>query len=110
MTSEIFFAKFDELAETPGAVAKMRNLVLGLAIQGKIVAQDPADSALDEDVQSSLVPSIPGGPIPIPATWKWVQLGEVSRFINGDRSKNYPSKGFRVDSGVPFINAGHLGL
>lgn len=35
-------------------------------------------------------------------------IGNVATIFNGDRSANYPSKEHRVDSGVPFINAGHL--
>ncbi|MGS0535839.1 restriction endonuclease subunit S [Pseudoalteromonas sp. SaAl2] len=37
-----------------------------------------------------------------------VKLGEVAVFINGDRGKNYPSKGSFVKEGVPFISAGNL--
>jgi type I restriction enzyme, S subunit len=40
--------------------------------------------------------------------WTVKRLGEVCSFENGDRGKNYPSKSVRVQSGVPFINAGHL--
>jgi type I restriction enzyme S subunit len=36
------------------------------------------------------------------------KLGEVATFINGDRGKNYPSKGSFVQRGVPFINAGNI--
>lgn len=37
-----------------------------------------------------------------------VSLGEIAVFVNGDRGKNYPRKTDFVDSGIPFINAGHL--
>lgn len=37
-----------------------------------------------------------------------VQMGEVAKFINGDRGKNYPSKDSFVESGIAFINAGCL--
>jgi len=43
MRLETFFEKFELFAEAPNAVAKMRELVLELAIQGKLVAQDPSD-------------------------------------------------------------------
>jgi restriction system-associated AAA family ATPase len=39
MTHETFFAKFDLFAEAPDAVAKMRELVLQLAVRGKLVEQ-----------------------------------------------------------------------
>jgi len=44
----------------------------------------------------------------LPENWKWAELGELALFINGDRGKNYPSQSNRVDSGVPFINTGHI--
>ncbi|MEH7328798.1 restriction endonuclease subunit S, partial [Priestia megaterium] len=47
-------------------------------------------------------------PHELPNNWMWVKLGTVVKFINGDRGKNYPSKNDFIESGVPFINAGHL--
>lgn len=40
--------------------------------------------------------------------WKTVKLRDVCDFENGDRGKNYPSKSIQTETGVPFINAGHL--
>jgi type I restriction enzyme, S subunit len=40
---------------------------------------------------------------------KSLTLGTVCSFENGDRGKNYPGKAHRTSTGVPFINAGHLG-
>ncbi len=45
---------------------------------------------------------------PIPEGWVWTTLGEVCSFENGDRGKNYPSKGTLVDVGIPFVNAGSI--
>ena len=37
------------------------------------------------------------------------RLGDLCRFINGDRGKNYPSQAEISSTGdVPFINAGHI--
>lgn len=91
MTLETFFEKFDRFADAPGAVGKMRELVLELAVRGRLLGK--AFEVTDDW---------------LPSGWHQKQLGEVAQFINGDRSKNYPSKSFRVDEGVPFINAGHL--
>ena len=33
-------------------------------------------------------------------------LKDVSKFENGDRGKNYPSKKYQIDEGIPFVNAG----
>ncbi len=41
-------------------------------------------------------------------TWPMVSLNRVAAFINGDRGKNYPSKGDFIENGIPFINAGNI--
>ncbi|MEI6175915.1 MAG: restriction endonuclease subunit S [Verrucomicrobiota bacterium] len=41
--------------------------------------------------------------------WEIKTLGDICSFENGDRGENYPSKSVQTRSGVPFINAGHLG-
>ena len=40
MNLDIFFEKFDRFADVPDAVAKMREVVLNLAVQGKLVRRD----------------------------------------------------------------------
>jgi type I restriction enzyme S subunit len=47
-------------------------------------------------------------PLIIPESWEWVSLKDICALENGDRSKNYPSKGKFVSEGIAFINAGHL--
>ena len=42
------------------------------------------------------------------AKWRVVALGDICSFESGDRGENYPSRSVQTDSGVPFINAGHL--
>ena len=43
MTSETFFTEFGHLADAPNGVAKLRELILQLAVRGKLVKQDPND-------------------------------------------------------------------
>jgi type I restriction enzyme S subunit len=43
MKLETFFERFDLFADAPEAVAKMRDLVLDLAVQGKVANQDAND-------------------------------------------------------------------
>ncbi|MEF2243819.1 restriction endonuclease subunit S [Paenibacillus sp. IITD108] len=47
-------------------------------------------------------------PYDLPEKWVWVELGNIAKFINGDRGNNYPSQKDFIKSGIPFINAGHL--
>jgi type I restriction enzyme S subunit len=41
---------------------------------------------------------------------KWAEksLGDVCEFENGDRGKNYPNRNEYVESGIPWINTGHI--
>ena len=48
MNGEQFFEKFELIADAPNAVANMRELVLELAVQGKLVRQDPGDRPAEE--------------------------------------------------------------
>lgn len=43
MKLETFFEKFELFADAPGAVERFRELVLELAVQGKVTYQDPGD-------------------------------------------------------------------
>lgn len=82
----------DLLATAPGGVARLRELILTLAVQGKLVPQDPADepaSGLLRRVaqnvaarltKSSKAPTDEGvvpAPYEIPNGWAWVRLGEI---------------------------------
>lgn len=39
-----------------------------------------------------------------------MRLGDVAKFENGDRGKNYPSKKYQIDEGIPFVNAGDFSI
>ncbi len=45
MTLETFFEKFDQFADTPNAVAEMREPVLELAVRGTLVEQENRDGS-----------------------------------------------------------------
>ncbi|NOT20109.1 MAG: restriction endonuclease subunit S [Sideroxydans sp.] len=40
--------------------------------------------------------------------WMEKALGDVCEFENGDRGKNYPNRNEYVESGIPWINTGHI--
>ncbi|MCU1271984.1 MAG: restriction modification system specificity domain protein [Acidobacteriaceae bacterium] len=40
--------------------------------------------------------------------WVETTLGDICRFENGDRGKNYPKRAEYAASGIPWINTGHI--
>ena len=96
MTLETFFKKFDTFADAPNAVAKMRELVLALAIQGKLVEQDATDESAEkllariraqrqqdasEEGSRAIKPLPPISrdeiPSELPSGWVWERLGNI---------------------------------
>jgi type I restriction enzyme S subunit len=69
MTTAQFFEKFDLIAHAPDAVAKMRSLILELAVRGQLTSASPQPSASSDPSAS---------PFPIPQDWRWVALREVA--------------------------------
>ena len=100
MKLETFFEKFEMFADAPDAVAKMRELVLQLAVQGKLVPQDPNDEPAEEFV-ARIAAALPDkksenpflGEIEdsitdeseyeLPPGWAWLPLGHVGIWATG---------------------------
>jgi type I restriction enzyme S subunit len=99
MNPETFFDKFGLLADTPNGMQKLRELILQLAVQGKLVPQDSNDepaSVLLEGIRAEKerlvreknikkpkqLPVIGLGEIPynLPNNWRWVRLGEIVNY------------------------------
>ena len=105
----------------------MKKSILQEAVQGKLVPQDPNDEPaslllkkIAEEKKRLIkegkikkqkpLPEITEDEIPfeIPESWEWVRFDELVSFENGDRGKNYPNKEEYVESGVAWINTGHI--
>ena len=54
MSNDWFFEKFALIADAPGAVEKMRELVLQLAVTGRLVPQEPTDEPASELTEKAL--------------------------------------------------------
>lgn len=93
---ELLKRHFDIALETPDGVKKLRELILTLAMQGKLVKQDPKDQPASELLkeiaaekkilfkegkirkQDSLPPiKLEDIPYEIPRAWEWVRLSEI---------------------------------
>ena len=86
MTLDTFFEKFDLFADAPDAVGKMRELVLELAVQGKLVApssnpdKHPAWLAFRKEISERVYSYDPGPPpFEIPEHWEWCVIDDVAK-------------------------------
>jgi type I restriction enzyme, S subunit len=115
--------RFDLLAGATSGVAKLRELILTLAVHGKLVPQDPSDeptSALLKKIRVEKDRLIAEGkikrdkpltrigkdemPFELPQGWDWVRTGDICALItDGDHLP--PPK---ADSGVPFLVIGDV--
>ena len=103
---------------------QLRNSILQMAIEGKLVEQRPEEGTGEELYQviqeekkaliqagklkkQKVVPEITEDEIPfeIPKSWKWCKLSELCIVLNGDRGKNYPAKSSLSSTGIPFVSA-----
>ena len=114
------------LATAPGGVARLRELILTLAVQGKLVPQDPADepaSVLLQKIRAEKDRLIAEGkikkdkplaeiaeeekPFELPVGWEWVRLAEIAYPQAGFAFK---SNGFNdLGSGLPLIRIRDVG-
>jgi type I restriction enzyme, S subunit len=106
MSSEHLLNHFNQIAEAPDAIPRLRRFILDLAVRGKLVEQDPNDEPASELLKrievekdrlikaggmrkEKLLPSKleDDCPFQIPITWQWSRLAEVG-FINPRNSAN----------------------
>ncbi|MCB1599540.1 MAG: restriction endonuclease subunit S [Xanthomonadales bacterium] len=117
MTLDTFFEKFDLFADAPGAVARMRELVLELAVQGRLASALPSDSPVQSVVEfrkdtaalavslglrspiESIEEAIPSFDVPI--HWQWVALADIGVAQTGTT----PTRADRevINGEIPFI-------
>jgi type I restriction enzyme S subunit len=123
MESPLLLDNFELLAETVGSVAKLRVLVLQLAVMGKLVEQDATDKPacnLLQEIETKRTALIEDGeirdaetdptinpnalPFPIPENWTWCKLDRVMRKM-GAGSTPLGGKKVYVDDGTVFLRS-----
>ena len=102
MVLNTLFDNYDLLMDSPNSTVKMRKLILQLAVQGKLVEQDPTDEPAGELLKrikaekekliaegkikkQKALPPITENEIPyeLPQGWKWSRLGKILTFEYG---------------------------
>jgi type I restriction enzyme S subunit len=119
MNNDWFFEKFALIADAPGAVARMRQLILTLAIQGKLVPQDPEDESAQELISrviseklrlvqskeikdESHINAIADDEVfGIPSNWVWCRAGALSKPISSGSTPEQHV--FHPSEGIPYL-------
>ena len=121
----MLLSNMELLATAPGGVAKLRELILTLAVQGKLVPQDPADEpagVLLQKIRAEKDRLIAEGkikrdkplaeiaeeekPFELPQGWEWVRFGEIAGIERGGSPR--PIEAFLTDDpeGLNWIKIG----
>ncbi|QOV23182.1 restriction endonuclease subunit S [Anabaenopsis elenkinii] len=123
MKVDTFFQNFELLTDAPNATAKLRELILQLAVMGKLVRQDANDepaSVLLEKIKLEKENLVQQGkikkdkPIPIeksfellnkiPQNWQWVKLQDVCIVITDGDHLAPP----QTEIGIPLLVIGNV--
>jgi type I restriction enzyme S subunit len=118
---------FDLIAQAPGGVARLRELILTLAVQGKLVPQDPRDepaSELLKKIRAEKDRQIAEGkikrdkplaeigddekPFELPATWLWCKGREVFNVIRGVTYQKTDARETFVEDHLPLLRANNI--
>jgi len=115
MSPEEFLAEFGTLAEAPGGVRKLREMILELAVRGKLASQIPEDEPAHALVERILTErdslatrrqqSLNTAPFEVPPSWIWTTGTLVFDFITSG-SRGWAQ--YYSDKGPIFLRIGNL--
>jgi len=118
MNQQTFFEKFDVLADAPDGVQKLREMILLLAVQGKLMPQareDEPAAVLLEKIKvikerlakegkfrkSNFLPPIREDEkyFKLPTGWQWVRFDDICSYIQRGKGPKYVEK-----SDIPVVS------
>ena len=110
MNADRLLGHYEQIADAPDAVQRLRRFILDLAVRGKLVEQDPNDEPAAELlkrigvekarlVKAELIKrpkqleavERDDTEFCIPSSWCWTRLGEVTSYIQRGKSPKYAS-------------------
>ncbi|MYF63797.1 MAG: restriction endonuclease subunit S [Rhodothermaceae bacterium] len=122
MTTKEFIEVFDTITEAPGGIDQLRELVLQLAVQGKLVPQDPNDEPASKllkriaaakartsrkgrvKVRKVVDPALTRLNYHLPSGWASAHLSDLTQVLNGRAYK----KSELLLEGTPVLRVGNL--
>ncbi|MEN6682267.1 restriction endonuclease subunit S [Stenotrophomonas pavanii] len=110
MDTRQFLAEFGHIAKAPDGISRLRELVLQLAISGRLTARIETDTPVDETLATLEVdraayeskfklratrpqPPLDTSAFAIPDHWKWVRLEQLALYIQRGKGPKYAERG-----------------
>ncbi len=97
MNAERLLAYYDQVADAPDAVSRLRRFILDLAVRGKLVPQDMSEESSFQFLTNRPAIDKIQHPFEIPNSWIWANVGSVADSRLGkmlDKNKNRGSLKF----------------
>lgn len=112
---------FDLVASAPDGGKRLRELILSLAMHGKLVEQNPGDEpasglldriaklANSHPVSSSASVRAPLSELPfkLPGSWRWTTIGTLGRVVGGGTPKSEELE-YWAEEGIPWLTPADL--
>lgn len=95
MNAERLLRHYEQIADAPDAIARLRRFILDLAVRGKLVPQDPTDEPASKALKRIDASERSGGAFTLPASWAWVDVAAVAetrlgKMLDKARNKGIP--------------------
>jgi len=104
MTMSLLLEHFDDLLVTPENAEQLNRVILQLAVQGKLIEQDPNDEPAKEFLDKAFTKKNSNGSLiehqpvqeeeklfQVPESWEWVKLLEICTLRTGKKDVNQGS-------------------
>ena len=109
MDARQFLAEFGHIANAPGGIGKLRELVIQLAISGRLVERIESEAAASRAVETAAAlrrayeeeldlratkmhPPLHSHPFPVPDHWQWTRLEQICLYIQRGKGPEYVDK------------------
>lgn len=94
MNTERLLQHYEQIADAPDAIVRLRRFILDLAVRGKLVPQDHMEEAELRHKNSNSQ----AAPFELPDNWEWIRIGDQLDLLNGMAFKptDWTTEGLRI--------------
>lgn len=106
MDAQQFLAEFGHIANAPGGVARLREMVIQLAISGRLVERIESETTASQAIEAAaelrcayekkldlratrMHPPLHSKPFPVPDHWQWTRLEQICIYIQRGKGPKY---------------------